>query len=143
MKRVILFGALLLIVLTGVISCNSSKKASAGKPLEETSWQLTKAGDITYAPPAGVRKVYIKLSKDNKITGFLGCNNLIGSYKTGTGDQLSFMAASTRMFCQGDAMKYEDGLNKALTATRRYKIEGDKLSLMTDDGTWLADFKPM
>lgn len=143
MKRSIVAVVVLIIAVTGIVACHSSRKTTMRKPLIETNWQLTKVGGISYDPAPGVRKIFIKMGKENRLSGFLGCNNLIGSYKRGPDDRISFMGASTKMFCKGDAMRYEDALNKALSDARRYKIDGNRLMLMQDDGNWLAEFRAM
>lgn len=120
-----------------------SRKKTHSTTLTNTTWQLVHAGSLTYDPKPGVRIISMKLSDDKRVTGFLGCNNLAGSYELSKGDYISFMAASTKMFCQGDGMKFEDAFNKALTNARKYKVEGERLFLFEENGGLVADFKIM
>ncbi|MBN9299007.1 MAG: META domain-containing protein [Filimonas sp.] len=131
------------IAVTVLLSSCMSRKSSASPTLVNTAWQLVHAGSLTYDPKPGVRIISIKLSTDKRIAGFLGCNNLLGSYELSKGDHISFKVASTQMYCQGDAMKFEDAFNKALTNANKYKVEGARLFLFQEDGTLLADFKVM
>ncbi|MEX6686110.1 META domain-containing protein [Danxiaibacter flavus] len=123
------------------LHANCSPKAPAGPTLTGTFWQLSHAREVTYKPAKGVHKVYITLDESNKVSGFLGCNNLVGSYDISGGKaSIKFQAASTRMICPGEAMKIEDALNAALSAATQYHIEGNTLTLMNDYGTVVADF---
>lgn len=120
-----------------------SRKKTHSTTLTNTAWQLAHAGRLTYDPKPGVRIISMQLSDDKKITGFLGCNNLIGSYELAKGGRIAFMTGSTQMFCQGDGMKFEDAFGKALGSARKYKVEGERLFLFQENGELVADFKIM
>jgi heat shock protein HslJ len=76
-----------------------------------------------------VREVHIILKKqDNRIQGFTGCNNLMGSYELREGNLISFKGlASTKMACPD--MSIENQLNEVLGRVDNYSILGDNLSL--------------
>ncbi len=136
---------LLILPLTILIACfqsaSGAPKAPADPSLTGTFWQLSHAREVTYKPAKGVHKVYITLDESNKVSGFLGCNNLAGSYDVSGGKaSIKFQAASTRMICPGEAMKIEDALNAALSAAAQYHIQGNTLTLMNEHGTVVADF---
>ena len=105
----------------------SGKKSNA--ELVETYWKLTEIMGKPVTSPAGVREMHIILKKqDNRIQGFAGCNNMIGTYELRDGNFISFKGiASTKMACPD--MSIENQLTDVLGRADNYSILGDKLSL--------------
>lgn len=139
MKK-LLAGLICLATLLFVTACvNQPSRSAPTVPLENTFWMLGSVGDKTYSPPAGVRLIHIQLNDGKKLSGYLGCNNLIGSYQLLGTDGITFTAASSRMMCMGDGMAYENRLNNALSQANRYQIGEGRLRLYRDQ-TLLAEF---
>ena len=94
-----------------------------------TYWKLTELMGKPVIAPAGVREIHIILKKqDNRIQGFAGCNNIIGSYELKDGNLISFKdLASTRMACPD--MSMEDQFKETLEKADNYSILGDTMSL--------------
>jgi len=107
---------------------DGGKKSNA--ELAETYWKLTELMGKAVAPAAqGVREMHIILKKqDNRVQGFAGCNNIMGSYELKDGNFISFKdIASTKMACPDISM--ENQLMDVLGRADNYSILGDKLSL--------------
>ena len=139
MKK-LLAGLICLTTLLFVTACVSQSSRNAPKvTLENTFWMLSSVTDKTYNPPAGVRLIHIQLNDGKKLSGYLGCNNLIGSYQLLGTDGITFTAASSRMMCMGDGMAYENRLNSALSQANRYQVGDGKLRLYQDQKL-LAEF---
>lgn len=126
-------------VLLMTACANQSTRPAPKVTLENTNWVLSSVADKIYNPPAGVRLIMIKLDGNQRVSGYLGCNNLAGSYALSAPDGIRFNAASTRMACLGDGMAYENRLQRALTNANRYQIDKGKLMLYQDQ-TPLAVF---
>ena len=106
---------------------DSGKKPNA--ELVETYWKLTELMGKPLATPAGVREIHIILKKqDNRIQGFAGCNNIMGSYELKDGNFIRFQnVASTKMACND--MTIENQFMEMVQRVDNYSILGDKLSL--------------
>jgi heat shock protein HslJ len=141
MKK-LLYSFLVLSVALLSFSSGSAQKKGRNKnsSLAGTDWKLVYAGNTPYNPPPGVRLVSMMLNDSSKnISGFLGCNNLAGSYMLFGKDGITFTVVSTKKACTPDAMRIESELATALNDANKYKIDGDKLALFKDD-TFVAAF---
>ena len=118
---------------------NSENKPNA--ELVETYWKLTELMSKPIDPPAGVREIHIVLKKqDNRIQGFTGCNNIMGSYELKEGNSIRFQnLAGTKMTCTD--MTIENQLKEILVRADNYSILGDKLSLNKAKMAPLARFE--
>lgn len=78
--------------------------------------------------------------EDGRASGHSGCNRWFASV-TRTGDRLSFGDAGlTRMACAEPQMAAEQSFVAALSATRRYRFDGDDLVFTDDAGAVTARF---
>ena len=113
----------------------------ASSPLENSYWKLTRlAGEpVTLAP--GQREPYLVLqAQDRKLTGYAGCNRMIGSYVL-EGDGLRFsQTATTKMACM-KGMDTEQAFLVTLDQVRHWQIEGEHLTLADESGKALAQFE--
>jgi len=78
---------------------------------------------------------YIRLRSDTaRVEGFSGCNSLFGQYERSGSDRLRFeRLGSTRRACADSIpADHERRFMAALTATRRYAIRGDTLTLLDE-----------
>lgn len=91
------------------------------------------------AVPAGFT-AYLNFSQDGKVTGSGGCNRFFGDFTNTTPGQVKFGAlGSTKMYCQ-DRMEIENGLFNALDKVSRYRVDGTRLMLESDDGQYTIEF---
>ena len=95
-------------------------------PLEETQWRLARLeGESIPRNHAPARL----LLKAGRLTGFGGCNRLVGSYER-EGARLEFSApASTQMACTGKAGQQEEAFIQRISRVRRWTIRGQTLRL--------------
>jgi heat shock protein HslJ len=112
-----------------------SKTSASVDPLTTltgSQWNLTSLAGEALHLPEGVKTPFLTLAKDGKLSGFGGCNQLMGSMKL-EGSSLSFPGlGGTKMFCKA-AQPTENAFMGALRSTNAFKLDGDKLMLL--DGT--------
>ena len=109
--------------------------------LTNTYWKLTQldGAPVTMAPQQE-REVRITLTDDGKVTGFTGCNRVMGGYTlAGTALRLTQLAG-TRMACQPPLMQLESAVLVNLNSVTGYQLEGEKLILLKD-GAPVARFE--
>ncbi len=117
-------------------------RPGASAELQNTYWKLTELdGARVPMAPGQQREARITLaSGGSRLTGFSGCNPLMGAYVHEGGSMLRLTPlATTRMACAPPLMALETRLLKALEATTAYRIEGEQLTLL-DDARALARF---
>ncbi|MGK5080994.1 META domain-containing protein [Janthinobacterium sp. HLX7-2] len=109
--------------------------------LTNTYWKLTQLDGATVTmAPEQEREVRITLSDDGKVTGFTGCNRVMGGY-TVAGTALRFtQLAGTRMACPPPLMQLESAVLANLNSVTGYQLDGEKLILLKD-GAPVARFE--
>ena len=96
--------------------------------LLDTYWKLNNlSGEKVKHPQAQSIHIYFS-EEDNNLSGFAGCNQLIGNFALREPDKISMLAASTKMMCP-DYMAIEDNFMILLTQVDNYSISGQELSL--------------
>lgn len=107
-------------------------------PLENTYWQLVELDGqrlkenktsikMRQKKISAMRDIYFIIKKDNKITGFSGCNRFSGNL-TFTEKSIKIGSLmSTQMACP--AMAIERQFNNRLSQADNYKIKGESLEL--------------
>ena len=102
----------------------------ANAPLEGTTISL----DFTGASAVGEQIL-------GEVSGEAGCNRYMSSFMV-EGDRLTLApAASTRMFCgTPGVMQQEQTYLQQLERVARYRIDGDRLTVMDDQGEAIAQF---
>jgi heat shock protein HslJ len=115
-------------------TCETSTIAT---PLEDTYWRLVALdGAPLNTPPEPEREIHIRLaSAEKRMTGFAGCNSLMGSYEAEEGALVFGPLATTRMACP--ALDREVAFTRALEGTRRFRVLGESLVLSGDSGDLL------
>ncbi len=109
--------------------------------LENTHWELARLGDAPVMLAAGQRAPYIVLdSSDRRISGYAGCNRLMGGY-TLAGAKLSFTQLAGTMMACAQGMELEQALHAALTRVAGWRLEGNDLALLDAGGNAIAGFK--
>ncbi|MBL7252440.1 META domain-containing protein [Alloalcanivorax marinus] len=114
----------------------SPTSASAG--LINTYWKLERVGERAAPPPVDqAAQAHLVLHRDgDRLKGATGCNTLQGQYQTdGNGLTLSNLTR-TEKACTGDNVA--DAFVAALENTRRYQVQGQRLTLLDDQGEPLA-----
>ncbi|MBJ7328314.1 MAG: META domain-containing protein [Solirubrobacteraceae bacterium] len=112
-----------------------------GVPSVEGTWEVTSflQGDAVTGPPPGTT-LTVTFGQDGRIDATAGCNAVVGTYRTDRGSMDIEGLSTTAVKCGGeeDAMQQEDALAAVLPLTAGYRVEGDSLSLLTADGTFVA-----
>ncbi|HMP99197.1 MAG TPA: META domain-containing protein [Cyclobacteriaceae bacterium] len=117
-----------LYLLIFMIACGGAKE-SVPATLTETKWKLTELDGQKIKQATDEKLIHIVFyTEDSRLSGFGGCNNLIGNYILTEPDQLFMIVASTRMFCEGE-METESKLLELLTEVEYFEINKQTLSL--------------
>ncbi|MCM2466728.1 META domain-containing protein [Methanoculleus oceani] len=114
-------------------------------PLAGTSWTLESYslnGETVSSVIVGTT-ITAEFSPDGNVTGSGGCNSYGAGYKV-DGMSLSVSSLySTKMNCNKPEglMEQENRYFNLLTAATGYRIEGDRLDLLDEDGTGLLSYR--
>lgn len=119
-----------------LVACTPERSGIAGdrgsSALENVQWTLIELEGAPIAAAAGGTPTISLSSKDQRASGFAGCNRFFGGYEL-DGDRLRLTAlAATRMACPD--MSVEAAVLKALEATAAWKIDGRELELFDATG---------
>jgi putative lipoprotein len=102
-------------------------------PLRNTYWKLVELKGGPVQPGEG-KELHMIIKGDDRVTGYSGCNQFMGSV-TVSGDGLSFgPVAATRRMCQG-VMEQENAFLLALENAHRHTISGEDLAITDANGT--------
>ena len=129
-----------LILTTILISCGTLNKNVTSETIQN-KWELNilDGRQITSNQP-----IYIELDKENKITGFIGCNILTGNYNIENGSQIKFnKLGTTLMSCPEYEMELERQILELLNTIDNYTIDNGKLNLNVGRRAPLATFIKM
>ena len=109
--------------------------ASEAAPLDGTAWVLTAADG---KPVLGGVAVTLQFSA-GRVSGSDGCNRYAGTYRVAA-DELHVAPdlATTRMACPGIVDEQARAYIAALTSAQRYRVQGERLELLSPDGKVLA-----
>ena len=119
--------------ITLAAGCASTAPTSSTASLTNTYWKLTELdGARVSMVPEQEREVRITLDDNGKVTGFTGCNRVMGGY-TVAAEVLRFtQLAGTRMMCPPPAMQLESAVLAHLNSATGFRIEGEQLILLKD-----------
>jgi copper homeostasis protein (lipoprotein) len=111
----------------------SCEKSAVQTPLENTYWKLVELKGARVETHPDQREVHILLGADEeRVTGFAGCNRIVGGYQTES-DGLRFGSlGSTMMACP--YLDEEAAFLRALEGVRRFTTLGESLVLSGDAG---------
>lgn len=123
--------ALLLFMTMTAEKCSKSGGATA--TMTDTKWMVETVHGKPASVPDGVQKPYIQVAADGVLTGFGGCNQLMGNAKVDGGNVEFPTVGSTKMFCEA-TQALERDLMAALRETKSYEANGDKLTLKGANG---------
>lgn len=109
--------------------------------LLNTYWKLTQLGDQVVNVPSGTREIHFVLHSENqRVAGFSGCNQMMGSYVL-EGASLRFnQMGGTLMACVPERPIERDFL-AMFSDVARWEITGESLRLLGTDGRTLATFE--
>ena len=132
--------ALIALVTVLFVSCNSTKTAVDG--IEGTTWKLKTLEGQDMSTLKLDREVSFMLNKeDNRVSGFSGCNNMMGSYTLEEGNRIKFsQMASTMMACP-DGVFNESEFLKVFEQADNYTINNNELSINVGRRAPLAVFE--
>ena len=112
---------------------------SCGQPfatasLRDTYWKITRLGGEPVLVPEGRREPHLQLrSAESRLTGFDGCNNFTGVYSVEEDRITLGPVAGTLMACL-PGMNYEGRIPRSFDQVRRWRIRGEHLELLAEDG---------
>jgi uncharacterized lipoprotein YbaY/heat shock protein HslJ len=114
---------------------DASGRSNVMAELKDTYWKLIELGGTAVVmAPAQQREVHITLAGEGpRLSGFSGCNQLVGTYVQDNNALRFTQMASTRMACVPPFMELESQVLKMLGATTAYRIEGGQLTLLGGD----------
>ncbi len=132
-KHCLFFVLGLLLPLQLYASDTGSEGAIVQASLTNTYWKLIELEGQAVKTAAGQREMKLTLREGSKITGFAGCNSFFGSY-TFDESKITFgQLAASRKFC-AETMDMENLFLKVLSEVAGYKIIGQTLQLLDDEG---------
>jgi len=119
--------------ITLAAGCASTAPTSSTASLTNTYWKLVELdGARVSMTPEQEREVRITLDDNGKVTGFTGCNRVMGGY-TVAAEVLRFtQLAGTRMMCPPPAMQLESAVLANLNSVTGFRIDGEQLILLKD-----------
>jgi heat shock protein HslJ len=124
-------------VLCLLAACTTMNPTSDSRELDGTLWTLSSLPGhslVTGATPT-------LRFEGGRVSGTDGCNRYTAPYTAkGSVLQIGPRPASTMMACPPATMKQADAFVDALTRARAYRITGEQLQLLADDGAVLATF---
>jgi putative lipoprotein len=132
-------------IALSLVGCADMESAPAPGPavaLDKTHWRLVEVENLSVPTGAGRREPHIQFDPEKKrVTGYSGVNIFSGGYDTTGGGLRMTQMASTRRAGPPELMELETAFLKALSATRSYRVDGDKLELLDSGGRVLARFE--
>ncbi|MGI9224442.1 MAG: META domain-containing protein [Woeseiaceae bacterium] len=100
--------------------------------LTNTYWKLVALNGGAVEPGEG-KELHMILKGDDRVGGYSGCNQFMGSVVV-SGDGLSFgPIAGTRRMCEG-SMDQENAFLQALESAHRFSISGEDLAVENANG---------
>ena len=131
-----------IILVALLVSCNTGNKVKeTSKDTIHEKWELSvlDGEQVTGALP-----VYIDLTEDNTVSGFIGCNRLTGNYSIKNKTQIKFnQLGTTRMICPEMEMALESQVLELLNTADNFTIDSGKLMLNIGRRAPLATFNVM
>ena len=129
---------LVLSLMLGALGCRPAAREPAA--LTGVTWVVTEVAGAPVQLAPGQRPATLSLDTNGVATGFAGCNGFRGRYRLAN-DSLTFSdLMMTKMACE-PGLELEVAFTRALDATRRYRLEGNRLVLIDNPGP-LAVLEP-
>lgn len=114
---------------SGSADATPASEAASKAAMMGTHWNLSTLAGQAIQLPEGIENPYLILPEGDRLSGFGGCNKLMGSVKL-DGSAISFPGVgSTKMYCK-ESQAVETSFLTALRATNSFTLDGDKLTLL-------------
>lgn len=119
------------------------KVAATSEPITEKYWKLkTLEGQEVKMAKNQQKEIFFMLKNDeNRVTGFAGCNTIMGSYTLEAGNRIRFSQMATTMMACPDVNFNESEFLKVFELADNYTITGDMLFLNVGRRAPLAVFE--
>lgn len=119
------------------------KVAKNNEPITEKYWKLkTLEGKDVKMAKNQEKEIYFMLKTDeNRVTGFAGCNTILGTYTLEKGNRIQFSQMGATMMACPDVDVNESEFLKIFELADNYTINGDELSLNVGRRAPLAVFE--
>jgi putative lipoprotein len=128
--------------VAGCAGMESAPGSESAVLLEKTPWRLMEVDGMSVPVAAGQREPNVQFDPEKKrVTGYSGVNIFSGGYDATDSRLRMTQMASTRRAGPPELMKLETAFLKALSATRSYRVSGDKLELLDSGGRTVARFE--
>lgn len=110
-------------------------------PLLDTDWKLTQLGELVITTPQDGREIHLVMHPENqRVTGFSGCNQMMGSYVL-DGSELRFeRMGGTLMACVPN-VDLERKFLEMFGQVAGWEIRGETLQLLDANRKPLAVFE--
>ncbi len=137
MKLMKSFFALMLLMFT-VVACQN---ADQSKELLSNEWKVESIKGIETLENVEENSFTMKFMQDeNKVVGVASCNNYFAGYTVSNDGSLTFTnPGSTMMMCPN--MESEDAYLKLFPTVKSFKINGDKLEFLNEEGVVITFVK--
>lgn len=130
---------MILMLVSLFASCGTINKKKIDNSALHTKWGLT---ILNGQPISTEGPIYLELTDDNKIGGFVGCNRITGTFTVENGSQIHFtQLATTRMACH--EMELETEILQMLNSVDNFTVVDNNLVLSIGHGDPLATFLKM
>lgn len=131
--------------MLSVVGCAEMASAPAPGPavaLDKAQWRLVEVQGMSVPVAAGRREPNLQFDPEKKrVTGYSGVNIFSGGYDATDSRLRMTQMASTRRAGPPELMKLETAFLKALSATRSYRVDEDKLELLDSGSRVVARFE--
>ena len=132
--------ALVALVTVLFVSCNSTKTAVDG--IEGRTWKLKTLEGKDMTGLNLDRDVFFMLTKDeNRVSGFSGCNNMLGTYTLEEGNRIRFSKMGSTMMACPDGIFNERDFLEVFELADNYTINNNELSINVGRRAPLAVFE--
>jgi len=123
-------------------ACSTPKPSNnSAASLENTYWKLMLLDDTAVSTPEGAREIQFVLnSETHRVSGFSGCNSMMGVYTVEKEKLVFSNMGGTRMAC-ADTMELELRIHQMFSKVANWKISGETLTLIDSRGKAIATFE--
>ena len=109
--------------------------------LENTYWKLMTLDGDSVETPEGAREIQFVLTSENhRVTGFSGCNSMMGAYQV-ENDRIVFSNMGGTMMACANTMEIERRVHQMFSNVAAWKISGETLQLSDANGKAVATFE--
>jgi heat shock protein HslJ len=130
-----------LILLPFVLVAAAACASGSIRELRDREWKMVSVDGLT-AMPAGIATPTVRFDTDGRFSGNTGCNSAGAAY-TVERDTLNIrtLLVTKRACLDPEGNRLERAYMEAIGKTRRFRIENDRLDLLSGDGAVVARFE--